>query len=73
MAQNLKINILAKDRTKQAMTSVRGGLAKVKSAVFSLQTAFIGLGAGLVIKNLVSNHSKIYKLKSRKESFKRLT
>ena len=25
------------------------------------------------IKNLVSNHSKIYKLKSRKESFKRLT
>ncbi len=65
MAQNLKINILAKDRTKQAMTSVRGGLAKVKSAVFSLQTAFIGLGAGLVIKNLVSTGKELENLRVR--------
>ena len=65
MAQNLKINILAKDRTKQAMTSVRGGLAKVKSAVFSLQTAFIGLGAGLVIKNLVNTGKELENLRVR--------
>ena len=39
MAQNLKINVLAQDKTKQALNSVRGGLAKVRSAVFSLQSA----------------------------------
>ena len=65
MAQNLKINILARDKTKQALTSVRGGLAKVKSAVFSLQTAFVGLGAGLVIKNLVSTGREIENLRTR--------
>nr|BAR32350.1 phage tail tape measure protein, lambda family (tape_meas_lam_C) [uncultured Mediterranean phage uvMED] len=65
MAQNLKINILARDKTKQALTSVRGGLAKVKSAVFSLQTAFVGLGAGLVIKNLVGTGRELENLRVR--------
>ena len=65
MAQNLKINILAQDKTKQALNSVRGGLARVKSAVFSLQTAFVGLGAGLVIKNLVSTGREIENLRTR--------
>ena len=50
MAQNLKINILAKDRTKQALSSVQTRLGSLRSAVFGLQSAFIGLGAGLVIK-----------------------
>ena len=65
MAQNLKINILAQDKTKQALNSVKGGLARVKSAVFSLQTAFIGLGAGLVIKNLVGTGRELENLRVR--------
>ena len=65
MAQNLVLNILAKDKTKQALTSVRGSLAKVKSAVFSLQTAFVGLGAGLVIRNLVSTGRELENLRVR--------
>ena len=65
MAQNLKINILAQDKTKQALNSVRGGLARVKSAVFSLQTAFVGLGAGLVIKNLVGTGRELENLRVR--------
>ena len=65
MAQNLKINVLAKDKTKQALTSVRGGLAKVRSAVFSLQTAFVGLGAGLVIRNLVNTGKELENLRVR--------
>ena len=65
MAQNLKINILAQDKTKQALNSVKGGLAKVRSAVFSLQSAFIGLGAGLVIKNLVSTGKELENLRVR--------
>ncbi len=65
MAQNLKINILAQDKTKQALNSVKGGLARVKSAVFSLQTAFVGLGAGLVIKNLVGTGKELENLRVR--------
>ena len=45
MAQNLKINILAKDKTKAALNGVRGRLAGLKNAVFSLKGAFVGLGA----------------------------
>ena len=65
MAQNLKKNILAQDKTKQALNSVKGGLARVKCAVFSLQTAFVGLGAGLVIKNLVGTGRELENLRVR--------
>ena len=40
MARNLKINILAKDKTKAALNGVRGRLAGLKNAVFSLKGAF---------------------------------
>jgi len=39
MAQNLHINILAKDRTKQALGAVQAGLGRLKGAVFSIQSA----------------------------------
>ena len=58
MAQNLKINITAQDRTKQAFKGIRGGLASLKNAVFSLRGAFVGLGAGLVIKSFVDTIKK---------------
>jgi gas vesicle protein len=53
MAQKLKIDIVAKDRSKQALGRLQGSLAKVKASVFNLRNAFIGLGAGLVIKGIV--------------------
>ena len=65
MAQNLKINILAKDRTKAAFNGVKGRLAGLKNAVFSLKGAFIGLGAGLVIKSFVSTGRSIEDLNVR--------
>ena len=46
MAQKLKIDIVAKDRSKQALGRLQGSLAKVKASVFNLRNAFIGLGAG---------------------------
>ena len=54
MAQKLKIDIVAKDRSKQALGRLQGSLSKVKASVFNLRNAFIGLGAGLVIKGIVS-------------------
>ena len=64
MAQNLKINITAQDRTKQAFKGIRGGLASLKNAVFSLRGAFVGLGAGLVIKSFVDTGKSVEEIKS---------
>jgi hypothetical protein len=65
MAQKLKIDIVAKDRSKQALQGVRGGLDKVKGAVFNLQNAFIGLGVGLAVRSLVNTGKQIEGLQVR--------
>ena len=52
--QKLQIDILANDRSKQAFDRVQGSLAKAKAAVFNLRNAFIGLGAGLVLRSIVN-------------------
>ena len=51
--QKLLIDIIANDKTKKALTGLQAGLAKVKKSVFNLKSAFIGLGAGVVIKGFV--------------------
>ena len=64
-SQKLFIDIVARDKATKALTGLRGGLAKVRGAVFNLQNAFIGLGAGLVIRNLVSTGKEIENLRTR--------
>ena len=54
MAQNLKINILAKDKTKQAFNGIKGRLQKLKDSVISVKGAIVGVGAGLVVKSFVN-------------------
>ena len=54
MTQKLKIDIVAKDRSQQAFNKMQGSLAKVKASVFNLKNAFIGLGAGLVLRGIVN-------------------
>ena len=65
MAQNLKINILAQDKTKQAFNGIKGKLAGLKGAVFNLRTAFATLGAGLVAKSFVTTGRSIEDLNVR--------
>jgi len=65
MAQNLKINIFANDKTKQAFNGIRGKLDKLKSAVFSVKGALVGIGAGVVIKQFVSTGRSIEDLNVR--------
>ena len=60
--QKLQIDILANDKSKQAFNRVQGSIAKVRSAVFNLKNAFIGLGAGLVIKSIVNTGIQIENL-----------
>jgi len=51
--QKLLIDIIANDKSKQALNGVQKGLAKLKQSVFNLRNAFIGLGAGIVLKGFV--------------------
>jgi len=64
-SQKLNIDIIARDKSKQALNNVQGALSKVKGAVFNLQNAFIGLGAGLVIRNLVNTGKELENLQVR--------
>ena len=60
--QRLNIDIVARDKSKQALGRLQGSLAKVKASVFNLKNAFIGLGAGLVIKGIVNAGMQIEEL-----------
>ena len=51
--QRLLIDIIANDKTKKALTGLQAGLSRVRQSVFNLRNAFIGLGAGVVIKGFV--------------------
>ena len=65
MAQKLNIDIVARDKSKQALNNVQKGLGRLKQSVFNLQNAFIGLGAGLVIRNLVNTGKQLESLNVR--------
>lgn len=63
--QNLKINLTAFDKTRAAFSSVRGGLNRVKSSVFSVKGALTGLAAAAGIKKLSSDIDVLAKQSSR--------
>ena len=54
MAQNLVLNILAKDKTKQAFNGIRAGLTNLRSSIFSIQTALLSIGGGLVVRSFIN-------------------
>lgn len=59
---DLKINVLAKDKTRKAFSGVQASLGRLRSSVFSLQSALIGIGGGLLIRNLVKTGMEIEQL-----------
>jgi hypothetical protein len=63
--QRLNIDIVARDKSRQALQGVQGSLSKLKGAIFNLQNAFVGLGAGLVIRNLVNTGKELENLQVR--------
>ena len=65
MAQNLVINILAKDKTKQAFGVLKTRLGVLKQSIFSVQSALVGIGAGLVVRNLVNTGKELENLRTR--------
>lgn len=68
MAKDVKFNITAVDRTKNAFKSVLGGLKKVSGALLNFKTAIAGAvgvaGLGLLIKKSLEATDRIGKLSS---------
>ena len=65
MTQRLNIDIVARDKSKQALSSVKGSLGKLKQSIFNVRNAFIGLGAGLVVRNIINTGKQIESLQVR--------
>ena len=63
--KKVNIDIIAKDKSKRALNTVRGSLDKLKSSVFNVRNALAGLGAGLVIRNLVNTGKQLENLETR--------
>jgi len=63
--QKLQIDIVAKDLTKRTFGGLQGALSNLKRSVFNLQSAFVGLGAGLVVRNLVNTGKNLENLRVR--------
>ena len=65
MTKNLFIDIIARDKSKRALTAVQTKLGEVRNRVFSLRSAFLGLGAGLVVKSFVDVGKEVESLNIR--------
>jgi len=63
--KQVNIDIIAKDKTRQAMQSATKGVDGVKSSVLNLKNALIGLGAGLAIKSFVDVGKQVESLRIR--------
>jgi len=64
-SKDVNIDIIAKDKTRQAMQSATKGVDGLKNAVFNLRNALIGLGAGVAIKSFVDVGKQVESLQIR--------
>jgi len=64
-SKSVNIDIIAKDKTRQAMQSATKGVDNLKNAVFNLRNALIGLGAGVAIKSFVDVGKQVESLQIR--------
>ncbi|BAQ91683.1 putative tape measure protein [uncultured Mediterranean phage uvMED] len=63
--KQVNIDIIAKDKTRQAMSSATKGVDGLKSSVFNLKNALIGLGAGVAIKSFIDVGKSVESLQIR--------
>ena len=63
--KKVNIDLVAKDKTRQAMQSATKGVDGVKSSVLNLKNALIGLGAGVAIKGFIDVGKSVESLQVR--------
>lgn len=69
MNEPLNIPIIAYDRTKGVFNKVAQGLGVIKKQVFSLKTAFAGIGFGLAAKEIISINAEFQSLEASLKTF----
>ena len=63
MAQErLQIRLDAIDNTKRAFKSIEGSLGRMRQRIFSIQSAFATIGAGLIVKSFVNVGNEVENL-----------
>ena len=65
MTKKLNIDIIARDKSKQALNGVQNNLQKTKTSVLNLKNALIGLGVGAVLKSFVDVGKEVENLQVR--------
>tara|TARA_R100000329_G_scaffold68701_1_gene60168 strand:+ start:8903 stop:10642 length:1740 start_codon:yes stop_codon:yes gene_type:complete len=65
MTKKLNIDIIAKDKSQQALKKVQGNLDNVKKSVFNLRNALAGIGAGAIIKSFIDVGAEVENLQLR--------
>ncbi len=63
--KKVNIDIIARDKSQQALNKVRGSLDKVKSSIFNVRNALVGIGGGLAVRSLVNTGKEIEGLQVR--------
>ena len=63
--KQVNIDIIAKDKTRQALRGVTQGIDRVKNSVFNLRNALLGVGAGFVAKGFLNTAREVERLQVR--------
>ena len=63
--KKVNIDIVAKDKTRQAMQSATKGVDNLKNSVFNLRNALVGLGVGVAVKSFIDVGKSVESLQVR--------
>ena len=63
--KQVNIDIIAKDKTRQAMRSATGSVDRLKNSVFNLRNALVSIGAGVTLKSFVDVGRQVESLQIR--------
>ena len=67
-SKSVNIDILARDKTRQALNKVQNNLNQVKKSAFNLKNALVAVGTGLAIKSILDTTAEFEDLKDSLDS-----
>ena len=65
MTRKLNIDIIAKDKSRQALKQVQGNLDNTKKSILNVKNALIGLGVGIAARSIINVGKEVENLQVR--------
>ena len=65
MTKKLNIDIIARDKSKQALNQVQGNLDNTKKSILNVKNALIGLGVGIAVRSIINVGKEVENLQVR--------